>query len=127
MTDAFDAPASASGVKITDYEGQLLLLTPQVVEKDIPTAYGPAEATTVKLAVLDGNDAGLEFEGVKIFQKALQGQLRAKVGTGRMVLGRLGRGTAKAGQSAPWLLADPTEGDKQTARTFLAKAGTPPF
>ncbi|MFF0860922.1 hypothetical protein ACFYUV_04115 [Nonomuraea sp. NPDC003560] len=127
MSDMFDAPASASGVKVTDYDGQLLLITPQTVEKDIPTAYGPAEAVTVKLAVLDGRDAGLEFDGVKIFQKALQGQLRAKVGTGRMVLGRLGRGTAKPGQSAPWLLADPTENDKQTARAHLAKGSTPPF
>jgi len=124
--DMFDAPASG-GVKITEFEGQLLLITPTAVEKDISTAYGAADATTVTLVVLDGNGAGEEHTDVKVFQKALQGQLRPKVGTGRMVLGRLGRGVAKPGQSAPWLLADPTEADKQVARDYLARKANPPF
>lgn len=125
--DLFDAPSSGSGVKITEFEGQLLLLTPTAVEKDIPTAYGAADATTVTIVVLDGAGAGEEHVDVKVFQKALQGQLRPKVGTGRMVLGRLGRGTAKPGQSAPWLLADPTEQDKQVARDYLARQQNAPF
>lgn len=126
MTDLFDAPASG-GVKITEFDGQLLLITPTAHETDIPTAYGPADAVTANIAVLDGNGAGQEHTGVRIFQKALQGQLRPKVGTGRMVLGRLGRGTAKPGQSAPWLLSDPTESDKQIARDYLARKSNPPF
>ena len=124
--DLFDAPASG-GVKITQFDGQLLLITPTAHEKDIATAYGPADAVTVDLVVLDGANAGEEHTGIRVFQKALQGQLRPKVGTGRMVLGRLGRGTAKPGQSAPWLLADPTEQDKQTARDYLARANNAPF
>lgn len=123
--DLFDAPSSSSGVKITDFDGQLLLITPTGHETDIPTAYGPADAVTATIAVLDGAGAGDEHAGVRIFQKALQGQLRPKVGTGRMVLGRLGRGIAKPGQSAPWLLADPTEADKQTARDYLARKSAP--
>lgn len=126
MTDMFDAPASG-GVKVTDYEGCLLLFTPTGTEKEVSTAFGPADATRTDLAVLDGNDAGEAHTGVLVFQKALQGQLRAAVGTGRMVLGRLGKGTAKPGQSAPWLLADPTEADKQAARDHLAKTAKPPF
>lgn len=125
MTDAFDSPSS--GIKITDYEGQLLLVTPHEVEKDISTAYGPADAISCTIAVLDGEDAGETFEAVRVFQKALQGQVRPKVGTGRMVLGRLGKGTAKSGQSAPWLLAEPTEEDKKVARDFLAKDDNPPY
>lgn len=124
----FDAPSSSSGgVKITDFDGQLLLITPTAHETNIPTAYGPADAVTANIAVLDGNGAGQEHTGVRIFQKALQGQLRPKVGTGRMVLGRLGRGTAKPGQSAPWLLADPTEQDKQVARDYINRSGNAPF
>lgn len=123
----FDAPSSSSGVKITDFDGQLLLITPTAHETNIPTAYGPADAVTVDLVVLDGNGAGQEHTGVRIFQKALQGQLRPKVGTGRMVLGRLGRGVAKPGQSAPWLLANPTEQDKQVARDYISRNDNAPF
>ncbi|MBX6386083.1 MAG: hypothetical protein IRZ07_24435 [Microbispora sp.] len=126
--DLFDAPSSSSGgVKITEFDGQLLLITPTAHEKDIATSYGPADAVSVDLVVLDGANAGEEHTGIRVFQRALQGQLRPKVGTGRMVLGRLGRGTAKPGQSAPWLLSDPTESDKQIARDYLARKANPPF
>lgn len=134
MSDMFDAPSS--GAKITDYDGQLLLMKANREQNGIVTAFGPADAIDVDLIVLDGKDTG-EYPGVLVFQKALQGQLRAKVGTGRYVLGRLGRGQAKAGQSAPWILTDPTEADKNLARAFLDRApvavaaapikDTPPF
>lgn len=125
--DMFDAPST--GVKITEFEGNLLLLAPTAEQKDINTSFGPADAIETNLTVLDGRDAGQEHNGVLIFQKALQGQLRPKIGTGRMVLGRLGKGIAKPGQSAPWILAEPTEADKQTARAHLAgvTADKPPF
>lgn len=127
MSDMFDAPST--GVKITEFEGCLLLLAPTSEQKDINTSFGPADAVETTVTVLDGKDAGTEHNGVLIFQKALQGQLRPKIGTGRMVLGRLGRGVAKPGQSAPWILAEPTDADKQTARAHLrrATAGPPPF
>jgi hypothetical protein len=114
--DQFDAPST--GAKLTDFDGQLLLIQPETEQKAIPTAFGPADAIEANVIVLDGQNTG-ENPGVLIFQKALQGQLRTKVGTGRYVLGRLGRGQAKAGQSAPWILTDPTEADKNLARTYL--------
>lgn len=125
MNDQFDSPST--GVKITEFEGSLLLLTPTAEQKAINTMYGPADAIETRVMVLDGKDAGVEHQGVLIFQKALQGQLRPKIGTGRMVLGRLGRGTAKPGQSAPWILTEPTEQDKTTARAHLNHNATPPF
>jgi hypothetical protein len=125
MTDQFDAPAT--GAKITSFENCLLLITPTGTQEGVNTAFGAADATVVDLVVLDGPSAGQQHPGVLVFQKALQGQLRPKVGTGRMVLGRLGRGVAKPGQSAPWILGDPTEQDKQTARNHLNKTVQPPF
>lgn len=128
MTDLFDAPAT--GAKITTFEGRLLLITPTEHREGIATSFGPADAVVADVVVLDGPDAGQTEYGTLVFQKALQGQLRPKIGTGRMVLGRLGRGVAKAGQSAPWILAEPTEADKQTARAHLARKVTqdsPPF
>lgn len=119
MSDQFDSPSS--GARITDFEGALLLIKPTKKEEEIPTAFGPADAVVADVVVLDGQHANPDpYTDVYVFQKALQGQLKAKVGTGRYVLGRLGKGVAKAGQSAPWLLLDPTEQDKATARTYLA-------
>lgn len=127
--DQFDSPAS--GAKITDFEGMLLLCTPTSFVEGILTTFGPADAVETTVDVLDGAKSGEAHAAVRIFQKALIGQLRPKVGTGRMVLGRLGRGIAKAGQSAPWILQDPSDADKQAARTHLARAAaasdTPPF
>ncbi|MEO3922987.1 hypothetical protein ABGB07_03775 [Micromonosporaceae bacterium B7E4] len=123
MSDMFDSPSS--GVKITEFEGALLLLTPTEQREGINTAFGVADATVTDIAVLDGKDAGQVHSAVLVFQKALQGQLRPKIGTGRMILGRLGRGIAKPGQSAPWVLGDPTEQDKTTARNHLAAVAQP--
>lgn len=118
MSDMFDSPST--GVKITDFSGQLLLMEPTAERKDIMTAFGSVDAIEANLVVLDGADAGTGHSGVLVFQKALQGQLRSKIGTGRHVLGRLGRGVAKPGQSAPWVLIEPTEADKTAARAYLA-------
>lgn len=126
MSDTFDSPSS--GARITDFEGSLLLVKPTALEEEISTTYGPADAIVADVVVLDGKEANPEpYTDVYIFQKALRGQLKAKVGTGRYVLGRLGKGTAKSGQSAPWLLQDPTDGDKETARVYLKTIENPPF
>jgi len=129
VSDMFDSPAS--GAKITTFEGMLLLLSPTEYREGIATSFGPADAVVTEVAVLDGDYVGEKHAGVMVFQKALMGQLRPKVGTGRMVLGRLGRGVAKTGQSAPWILQDPTDADKDAARKHLAAVAVaedkPPF
>lgn len=125
----FDSPAS--GVKITTFENELLLVTPKEFREQQPTSFGPADFIEADITVLDGQHKGEQHSAVRMFQKQLIGQLRPKVGTGRMVLGRLGKGVAKAGQSAPWVLSDPTDADKGIARQHLAAveaaAGAPPF
>lgn len=127
--DQFDSPAS--GAKITDFDGMLLLCTPTGFMEGIATTFGPADAVETTVDVIDGAKKGETHSAVRVFQRALIGQLRPKIGSGRMVLGRLGRGQAKAGQSAPWVLLDPTDADKQAARDHLARAtaaaSAPPF
>jgi hypothetical protein len=126
MSDQFDAPSS--GARITDFEGSLLLVKPTCEEKEIPTTFGPADAIVADVVVLDGKEANVEpYTDVYVFQKALRGQLKAKIGTGRYVLGRLGKGTAKPGQSPPWILTDPQDKDKDTARVYLKTVEPPPF
>lgn len=125
MTAQFSPPASAAGIKWDDLNGALLLFTVHGVEQDIKTTFGDTNAVRADVVVLDGPNTGDKHEDTLIFPKALQGQLRPKVGG--MVLGRLGKGTAKPGQSAPWLLADYTEQDAAVAQAWLAKNAPPPF
>lgn len=125
MTDEFSSPAKSSFTP-KDLIGRLLLITPHAVEKDITTDYGTSDATRADVVVLDGDGAPDEKPDVLIFQKALQGNLRSQLGKGK-VLGRLGQGEAKKGQSAPWILTDPTEPDKVMARAYLAQAQSDPF
>lgn len=127
MTDMFDAPGSASGVKWEELNGRLLLVQPLAEEKDIPTAFGSASAVRANVTVLDGPTAGEEFADTLIFPKVLQSQVKGNCGTGRFNLGRLGKGNAKPGQSAPWMLGDPTDSDKDAARAHLAAKTKPPF
>lgn len=122
-TDPFSGPASASGVKITEFEGRLLLITPTSYEEDIETSFGTKDAVKANVVVLDEKaPADSEnHEGILMFQGRLIGQTKPFVGKG-LVLGRLGKGEAKKGQSAPWMLDDPTDAEKKIGREYLSSA-----
>jgi len=132
----YAAPAEPTGISYTDLKGALLLIKVHAVEADVPTAFSkPGQANPAVRAdvtVLDGGSAGEMYEDALIFPKVLQGQLKSRVG--QLVLGRLGQGQAKPGQSAPWKLDPATAADEQAADAHLRKttapAGTgaePPF
>jgi len=125
--DMFDGPSSASGIKWTDLQGRLLLIKPHSYEEGIQTAFGEANAVKADVIELDGPDAGTEHSDTLIFPKVLAGQVKANAGTGRYNLGRLGKGAAKPGQSAPHQLGDPTDADKEVARRYLASKTQAPF
>lgn len=124
-TDEFAAPASSTGIKWEDLKGSLLLFDVHSVETGIKTTFGETDAVRADVTVLDGDAAGDTYNDTLVFPKVLQSQLRPNVE--KKVLGRLGQGTAKPGQSAPWMLNDATDTDKATARAHLAKNATPPF
>jgi hypothetical protein len=119
--DVFGGPASAAGVKVTEFEGRLLLITPKSHEESIQTDFGEKDAVKCTLAVLDEKDASKSesYDDVLLFQARLIGQTKPAIGK-RLVLGRLGKGEAKKGQSAPWQLEDPSEDDKVVARKYLS-------
>jgi len=124
--DPFDAPASSVGIQWEKLNGQLLLVTPLSAEKDIKTDYGLADAIRANVVVLDGPNGTEEFRDTLIFPKVLQSQVRGNIGTGRANLGRLGQGNKKPGQSPPWRLTDPTDADKDIARSYYAGAPAKP-
>ncbi|GGM55841.1 hypothetical protein GCM10012275_28700 [Longimycelium tulufanense] len=127
VTDQFDGPGSASGIDWNEYNGRLLLIAPLSREEVNTQNYGVKEAIRADVIVLDGDDAPEGYPDVLIFPKVLQGQLRSNVGKGRMNLGRLMQGEARKGQKPPWILADPTDADREKARAYLASQEEPPF
>ena len=120
MSDPFATPAAPTGgIDLKEHKDALLLFTVHGVEEAIQTSYGESSAVRCDVAVLDGDHAGDEHADTLIFPKVLQSQLRKAVG--QKVLGRLGQGTAKPGQSAPWILTDPTDADRKVGTDYLAK------
>lgn len=115
----FASPAPpGEGIQWADLNGALLLISVTHLEQGIKTAFGDSDAIRAKVAVLDGPQANTVHENTLIFPKVLRSQLAGAVG--QTVLGRLTQGTAKPGQSPPWMLAAATPADEQTATTWLA-------
>ena len=101
----FTAPAAASGsdVKPADLEGHLLIVEPQEYCENIVTSLGDKDA--VRVLIHDVTDQ-TTYEDVLWFPKVLVGSLKSRIG--QKVLAVLGKGIAKPGQSAPWILVDAT-------------------
>ena len=111
----FTAPAAGGGsdVRPADLEGHLLNVEPLEYCESIPTSMGDKDA--VRVTLHDVTDSAT-FNDVLWFPKVLVGSLKGRIG--QKVLGVLGKGTAKPGQSAPWILIDAsTEADAVTAAT----------
>jgi hypothetical protein len=124
--DEFDSPGSVTGVEWAELNGRLLLIQPHSSE-EIDTVHGRSKAVRADIVVLDGPGAPEEIIDTLIFPKVVSGQVRGNVGTGRRNLGRLGQGNKKPGQTAPWILADPTDADKAVARAYLSSQTVAPF
>jgi hypothetical protein len=101
----FAAPAAGGGsdVRPADLEGHLLVVEPLEYVASIPTSMGDKDA--VRVTIHDITDTET-YEDVLWFPKVLVGSLKGRVG--QKVLAVLGKGTAKPGQSAPWVLIDAT-------------------
>ena len=118
--DEFASGAPTSNFKIADHEGDLVLITPLSLEEDIETAFGASDAIKANVVVLDlkSPEDSEENAGALIFQRVLRSQLEPFIGK-RKVLGRIGRGVAKKGQDAPFIIEDPSDADKAVARVYL--------
>jgi hypothetical protein len=116
----FAAPAAGGGsdVRPADLEGHLLVVEPLEYVASIPTSMGDKDA--VRVTIHDITDQAT-YEDVLWFPKVLVGSLKGRIG--QKVLAVLGKGTAKPGQSAPWILVDATtDNDCVTAATTYITA-----
>jgi len=113
-----------------DNNGQPVLqdrLTTDIVVLDGGTLhYGGRPEETPPVPHTEVADVPVRFEDVYNSNKAIISQCRealrkrlAGQGNG-MVLGRIGKGEAKGGNNAPWILLEPTEADRQLARQWWA-------
>jgi hypothetical protein len=120
MSDPFNSPATGGGDKLPldDLVGALLIFDVREQCTEMQTSFGPASPIRCDVAVLDGGHKAETYPDTLVFPRVLMGQLRPHIGG--KVLGRLGKGEAKPGKSAPWTLTDPTEADKETGRKYLA-------
>ena len=127
----FSSPSTGgSGVKPADIEGHLLIVEPQEVIIEMQTSMGTADA--VRCTVHDVTDGETHLDTL-FFSRALVSSLRNRIG--ERVLGVMGKGTAKPGQSAPWILEDKTSDvdsvaaateyiNNATAKTLTAPAAS---
>lgn len=117
----YAAPAApGESINWQDLKGLLLLIKPSGVESDIPTVHGPATAVRATITVLDGPNPGDTTDDALVFPRVMQGQIKGRIG--QLVLGRLGQGIAKPGQTAPWQLAEATPQDVAVADAFMRRS-----
>jgi hypothetical protein len=110
--------APGEGINWADHKGALLLVEVLSQEIGVQTVHGSTDPVRANVSVIDGPGAGESYDDTLIFPKVLIGQTKGHVG--EKVLGRLGQGNAKPGQSAPWMLAAATPEDIAKAEAFLA-------
>lgn len=118
----FSQPAASTGIEWASLNGALLIIEPVEVVEEINTNFGTTSAVRSNVTVIDGDKAGDVYDDTLVFPKVLQSQLKSR--TGQKVLGRLGQGQAKPGQSPPWMLNPATPQDEQAATQWLAQQFT---
>jgi len=116
----FVAPSAGTGdsIKPADVEGHLLVVEPSEYISTMSTSFGDTDA--VRITVHDVT-AAKTYESVLWFSGALVGSLKSRVG--QKVLGVMGKGTAKPGMSAPWILQDASGNDKAVAAATVYLTG----
>lgn len=108
----FDAPATATGatLKPAEIEGHLLVVVPEEFVAQMQTSMGTSDAIRVTVHDITTQTS---TEGALWFNKVLVNSLKNMIG--RQVLAMMGRGTAKAGQSAPYILIDASKSPEAVA------------
>ena len=107
----FSAPSTGgSGASVDDFDGHLVVVEPQEYVAAIQTSFGEKDA--VRCTVHDIT-AGTTSEDVLFFPRVLIGAFKSKVG--EKVLGVIGRGQAKPGQAAPWIITDASSNEQAVA------------
>jgi len=122
MSEFVSAAPPSGGITWADYKGSLLVIEPLSFEAGIQTSFGLADAVKANVHVLTA-EGSEDYEDCLVFPKLLASQLKGQISN--KVVGRLGQGSAKPGQSAPWLLEAATEEDLAKAQAWVAQNSQP--
>jgi len=112
--------------KASDHLGRLLLIEVHEFVPNFPTNNGDAEVVRADVTVLDAEGGPDVYSNTVVFGRVLVGALKGAV-NGMPVLGRLGQGTAKPGQSAPWVLNAFNDLEAQVAEAYVKSRATSSF
>lgn len=111
MAISFAAPASGGeGPAAADVNGHVLVIEPLSYEESVTTVHGPKDAVRLRLHDISTQAT---YEDCLWFGGYLVGSLKGRVGD--KVLAQMGQGTAKPGQSAPWILTDLSTNEQAVA------------
>jgi hypothetical protein len=99
----FASPSTGGGtvLKPADIEGHLLIVEPNEYIENMSTSMGESDAVSVTVHDINTQET---HESVLWFSRVLVGSLKGRIG--QKVLGVMGKGEAKPGQTAPWVLKD---------------------
>ena len=106
---------SGERIKLADLEGSVVIMEPTEYVPSIETMHGVTDAVKATIHDVSGSRT---YKDQLLFQRAMVSGLKDKVG--QRVLGVVGRGNAKAGKSAPWVLHVANEAQKEAAKNYLA-------
>jgi len=117
--DPFAMPSGGGGdYKFTEFVGELLLVKPTEVDHVDTQIAADTECVRADVVRLDNENE--QVEDLLVFPKALIRTLKKVLrGPNEWVLGRLERGTAKQGKSAPYILSKPTDDEIATASAVM--------
>ncbi len=102
-------------IKLSDLEGSMVVMEPLEYVASIETMHGVTDAVKANIHDVTG---GRTYKEQLCFQRAIVAGLKGKIG--QFVPGVVGKGVAKPGRSAPWVLHSPTEAQSQAAKDYLA-------
>lgn len=123
--DPFSAPSGISGEKITQFEGQLLMVRPTEVIPEMKTSRGVAKnVVRCNTVPLSGPRAGEVIKDMLVFQTALKRELATVLAnpTTPAILGRLGKSRDKNdGNDPAWIFMPYSEEDYAYAKHWQSQ------
>lgn len=117
----WDDPAESDFFTIKDHVGSLCLIAVNGFTEKFPTAMGERDTVKAEIVVIDGPGEGSRYGEALIFGAKIVPQLKGKIGS--TVLGRINKGLAKAGQSAPYILDKASKEDAALANRWVKSHG----
>lgn len=101
---------------LADHVGSLAFFVVGGLETDVSTSFGDRDAVRCSLVLIDGPEAGKEFEDILLFNSRIVSRLRNVAGTIR--LHRITYAEAKGGNNKPVEIVDATDADNELARSW---------